>query len=432
MKHKDVIRYFFLVAIFAIILFGFGCDENDDEDKNDANNDDKADDDSTDDDSTDDDTTDDDSSDDDDDDDDDNDDDDETPSTVDCEPYGYDATPTIVNGPYLQHVTRKTMRILWQTDEPANTVVRFGETDALEYFQCDLKPKTYHEIEVDKLSAETMYHYVVRSDGAQSVSNTFITAPLYDSPFTFTVYGDSRSRPEYHQEVVDGMINAAPDFVFNVGDVVGDGWVFEQYEDHHFGPARELMANTPMYVSIGNHEGEAIFFYNLFSFPDPEKYYTFDYGNARFISLNTNRLYLWGFPQYEWLESELQRAQDDGVEWIFTFAHHPAWSEGWDSPGYVGEILMRPTVIPLMEQYGVDVFFCGHTHDYERGLKNDVYHIITGGGGASLDSFQQDFEHITVYESRLHYVNVEIADKTAVFSATDPDGTVFDTWEIQH
>ena len=427
---KLMTRFFLVMIILAVAFIVIGCDNADKEDDN-SKDDDLLDDDSTDDDDiSDDDATDDD--DDDNDNDDDNNDDDTGPSTEDCEPYGYETTPNIVRGPYLQHVTQKTIRILWQTDEPSNTVVRFGEGTDLGYFQCDLELKTYHEIEVEKLSPETMYQYIVRSDGAQSESNTFVTAPIYDSPFNFAVYGDSRTRPEHHREVIEGIIDAAPDFVINVGDIVGDGWVFEQYDEQHFGPAQDLMSNTPMYISIGNHEGEAIFFYNLFSFPSPEKYYVFNYGNARFIVLDTNRLYFWGTPQYDWLESELIRARQDGVEWVFTYAHHPAWSEGWDSPGYYGEILMRSTVIPLMEQYEVDVFFCGHTHDYERGYKNGVYHIITGGGGASLDTFQNEMEHITVYESRLHFVKAEIVDKMAVFYATDPDGTIFDTWEINH
>ena len=38
-------------------------------------------------------------------------------------------------------------------------------------------------------------------------------------------------------------------------------------------------------------------------------------------------------------------------------------------------------LVPLFEQYGVDVVFNGHDHHYERSYKDGVYYIVTGGGG---------------------------------------------------
>ena len=121
------------------------------------------------------------------------------------------------------------------------------------------------------------------------------------------------------------------------------------------------------------------------------------------------------------------------MEWIVCFAHHPPWSEGWDSPGYAGETLMRLSVAPLMERYGVDAFFVGHTHDYERGIRpGGMLFVISGGGGASLDSFQQDFDWITVYESTLHYVWAEVAGNTLYMEARAVDGTVLDQLQLEH
>ncbi|MDP8224429.1 MAG: metallophosphoesterase family protein [Candidatus Lernaella stagnicola] len=430
---------FVLMVVLAVGLVA--CDDDDDDDNDVTDDDDNNDDNDHNDDNDDNDTVDDDDDDDNDtvdddddtvDDDDDDDDDDDTPSIQDCEPYGYGEAPNIIRGPYLQHVTRNSMRIVWETDAPGNSIVRFGPTEDLGYYQCDLEEKTHHEIRVAKLSPDTRYHYVVRSHGAEAEMSTLNTAVEADTPFTFAILGDNRSDPVTYREVVEGIIETAPNFVFNVGDIVADGWQFDHYDAQFFGPAADLMADTPVYVSIGNHESESIYYYHLLSLPGGESFYTFNYGDARFISLNTNRLYVQGSKQYRWFEEQLQRANDDGVEWIFVFSHHPAWSEGWDSPGYRGEILMRMSVVPLMEQYGVDVFFAGHTHDYERGEKNGVVHIITGGGGSALDQQFYDFDHITVYETRYHFIKADIVGKTASFEAMDPDGTVFDTWVMTH
>jgi predicted phosphodiesterase len=285
-------------------------------------------------------------------------------------------------------------------------------------------------VEVEKLSTGTTYHYIVRSDGAQSDPYTFATAPNGSTPFQFLLYGDNRTQPDKHQTVVDRMNLEAADFIINVGDVVEDGWIPWQYDQQFFDQIGPLMATTPLYVSIGNHEAESLFFYRYFSFPGHERWYTFDYGNARFIALNSNfSLQPWT-PQYPWFVSELQRAQADGVEWLFVFCHHPAYAEGWGGDG--GQLDIRNHYLPLMEQYGVDAFLAGHTHDYERGELNGIIHIVTGGGGGPLSSWSQDHAHITVYESRYHYVKVEITGKTATFAAIDPDGTVFDTFTLAH
>jgi hypothetical protein len=365
-----------------------------------------------------------------DDDDDDDDDDDTTPTTEDCEPYGYDDTPNIVRGPYLQNVTKTTIKILWQTDRMSNSVIRFGPTDQLGTFVCDKTKVKNHEVEITNLTADSPYHYSVRSDGRQSGTYTFDSAPNEGTPFSFSVYGDNRTQPPMHRLVVNGMAADSPDLVLNVGDVVESGWSFWQYDQQFFDQTGDLMKTTPFYVSIGNHEDESIFFYQLFSFPGNERWYSFDYGNSRFIALNSMWPYTQGTNQYTWFEAELQRAQADQVEWLFVYCHHPAYSEGTGGDG--GTVDMRTSIMPLMEAYGVDVWFAGHIHDYERGELNGVTHVLTGGGGGPLNGWSQDFAHITVWEARYHFVNVQVNGTTATFFAKDPDGTVFDTFTLTH
>jgi Calcineurin-like phosphoesterase/Purple acid Phosphatase, N-terminal domain len=441
-------RMFCLLSVISLLLFVLGClmscsgngDDDDDNDSGGIDDDDSTDDDTNDDadddvnddsinDDVDDDSVDDDTMGDDDsaDDDTEGDDDDTAPSTVDCEPYGYGDAPNIIRGPYLQHVTKTTMRIMWQTDRDSNSIVRFGATEDLGFFQCDLEPVRKHEVEVEKLEADSSYFYSVRSDGVQSDTNTFATAPNEDSPFSFVVYGDNRTLPQEHALVVGGITAESPDLVLNVGDIVESGWSFWQYDQQFFNQTGDLMKTTPFYVSIGNHEDESYFYYQLFSFPGNELWYSFDYGNSRFIALNSNWNYTQGTLQYNWFENQLQTAQADQLEWLFVYCHHPAWTEGGG-----GTEDMRTSIVPLMELYGVDAWFSGHVHDYERGELNGVTHVITGGGGASLSGWSHDIDFITVYESRHHFVKVEITGTSATFSAIDPAGTVFDTFTLDH
>lgn len=404
-----------ILALAALALAAFSCDTGDDDDDDNGDDDDDA-------------------GDDDDDDTNSGGDDTQPPDPVDCEEgLTYEGDPpSIVRGPFLSQVGTDSVMIRWDTDREANSVVKYGLDEVGELTACDFSPETHHEMMVFGLEPGLVYDYIVRSDGAQSATNSFTSAPGAEDSFTFAVWGDNRSIPENHREVALAMHEADPDFVINVGDIVGDGGVFEQYDEQFFEPARELLASKPFYVSIGNHEKEAEHYYDLLSLPGNESWYAYTYGNTRFISLNTNKLYIQSSKQYQWLEAELANARDNGAEWIVVYAHHPAYSEGWDSPGYQGEILMRVSVIPLLEKYDVDLFFAGHTHDYERGTLNGVTHIISGGGGSSLDSFQQDFDWITVYAAAFHYVYAEVVGETMYLEARQPDGTLLDQFMLEH
>ena len=403
-----------VLLVLCLVCFAAACGTGDDDDASDPEGDD--DDSADDDDSTGD------------------DDDQEPPDPVDCEEgLVYDGpAPRVIRGPFLQQVDTESVVVRWDTDIPGNTVVRYGliSTDEMSY--CDLHEETYHEARIYGLNPNNLYEYVVRSNGTQSPAYSFASAAGAGDPFSFAVYGDNRTLPDNHKRVADATLDADPDFVINVGDIVTKGTVFEQYDTEFFEPAAALLAHKPLYVSIGNHEAEAGIYYRLLALPDKEAWYAFTYGNTRFVSINTNRLYLPGSEQYEWLLAELQSARENGAEWIVCFAHHPAWSEGWDSPGYDGEPLVRAFLVPLFELYNVDVYFAGHTHDYERGIKNGVVHIISGGGGAALDSFQQDFDFITVYESAYHYVYIDVAGPTMTIEAKGTDGTVFDRLVLEH
>ena len=80
-----------------------------------------------------------------------------------------------------------------------------------------------------------------------------------------------------------------PRFVVHPGDLVDTGSVKEQWVDEFFGSMRPLFERVALFPVLGNHEQDARFFYDYMSLPDPEYYYTFEYGNAQFFMLDSNR-----------------------------------------------------------------------------------------------------------------------------------------------
>ncbi len=337
---------------------------------------------------------------------------------------------SIKEGPYVQNVTLDGITVMWETNLPADSRVDYGPTGSYGSHIYDPKKVKIHEVRISGLEKETVYHYKVTSGPVSSDDSTFETAIDRSTPFRFAVYGDSRSDPESHGKVVEGIVAAKPRIVINVGDVVGNGDNYEQWGREFLQPAAKLMRSIPLYVSIGNHERNSHWFYDYLSAPEPENWYSFDYGNSHFVIIDTNQDYKPGSPQREWLEADLSSERAQKATWLFCFFHHPPYSEGWDSPGYDGEPDARRYLMPLLEKYGVDMAFSGHTHDYERGFMNGVHYIITGGGGAPLDRWYRGFEHIVISRFVYHFCTVDVNGGTLKLEAHLPDGTVFDSMTL--
>jgi hypothetical protein len=123
-----------------------------------------------------------------------------------------------------------------------------------------------------------------------------------------------------------------------------------------------------------------------------ELYYSFDYGNIHFISLNSelgspnrpwdyNGVYDSHFvtsPEVEWLKADL--AATDKT-WKIAFWHQCPYSGQDVNSDDFWEIYihaMRDNFNPILESYGVDLVLTGHDHDYQRTY---LIHGLYGGSG---------------------------------------------------
>ena len=336
----------------------------------------------------------------------------------------------MLKGPYLQNVKTDAITIMWETNLPAPSIVDYGETENYGSTVTDDKEVTIHEVTLTGLEIEKKYFYKVTT-GDASGRGTFRTSPKYDTPFKFAVWGDNRTDILSHTAVAQAIAKAEPDIAINVGDVVTEGGKYEQWGPEYFIPISAFARNVPTFIAIGNHEKDAHWFYDFVSQPGNEDWFSVDYGNAHFTIYDSNKDYTPGSPQFKWLKNDLKSPEAQQATWRFVFKHHPEYSEGWDKPGYQGEPMMQHFLMPLYEKNKVDIVFAGHTHDYEHGLLKGVYYIITGGGGAGLDTFQQDFPHITVYKSEHEFCLVEINGNKLKLTAIKPNGEIIDSFEIQ-
>ncbi|MBN1478373.1 metallophosphoesterase [Candidatus Sumerlaeota bacterium] len=260
---------------------------------------------------------------------------------------------------------------------------------------------------------------------------SFMTTPAEPSvPFRLGVWGDNRTDVEAHRRVTEALADEEPDIAVNVGDVVTDGRNPHEWREEFFEPARRLLASTPTYIAIGNHERDDDLFYELFPFPGRRNWFAVTYGCLRLIVLDTNQPVRPNSPQHDWLLDEIESEAFQSATWRIAAFHHPPFSEGWDNPDCDGELAVRQHLWPVLRDAGVDILLMGHTHDYERGTLDGVVHVITGGGGAPLDHFVQNWDFFEVYESTYQFCLLDISPERIEFQAKTPDGRVIDEFTL--
>lgn len=356
-----------------------------------------------------------------------------------AEPFDQIPPLQLIKGPYLQNVKKHSITIMWETSIEASSRVDYGKTNTYGEKIVSEELVKIHEITIAGLEEETIYHYQVSSVSKDrqecfSEDNIFKTAVKDNTPFCFTVYGDNRTNVERHERIADAMVERRPDLVMNVGDVVTDGTNYEQWGREFFEPAKRLFKNTPFYISIGNHEygREREWFHRFVSFPQPENYYSFDYGNAHFTVIDSQGGGGRGSAQYEWLEEDLKSAT---ATWKFVFFHHaPYCSCIHVAPG-------RRVLCPIFEKYHVDIVFNGHSHIYERthpltkdtlDMTQGVIYVTTGGGGAGLHKLNEKRSYWTAeLAGKYHYCLVKIAEKNLQMMVYDIDGKLLDFLTIR-
>ena len=336
----------------------------------------------------------------------------------------------LARGPYLQSVTSDSIIVVWETEGSSRGEVLYGETDEYGSSVTDPVMGTDHAITLTNLAPYTTYHYRVEDDGIPlSADAIFRTAAGPDqTKFTFVAFGDTRTQHQIHQEVVDSIVALGPDFVLHTGDLVYMGNMFPYWETF-FEIEGELMARAPLFPALGNHEINHQHYFDLFYLPGNERWYTFDYGNARFISLQVDGIvdFRPGSEQYDWLERELTA---NTQPWLFVYFHIPPYTSSREEPDIEQDV--RQALTPLFEQYGVDVVFAGHHHNYERNEVNGVTYIVTGGGGAPLCVMEEPELTREAFAVAYHFVLLEIDGNYLGARVLSSQGKVLDEFECTH
>lgn len=385
------------------------------------------------------------------------------------------------------------MNFSWYSVEGDDVSFRYGTTEKCENTAKITQSQAQegyksNKVTLTNLTANTTYYYNVDNKGVES----FTTQD--SSKFSFIFVGDPQigsSNPEkakkpediakdtFKQAQYDSVasdsfnwantLNQAfaktgnsASFVLSAGDQiqtnalkVKDNTVSEIEYAGYLSP--EILKSLPVATTVGNHDADNANYLYHFNVPNLSTLgandyvggdYSFTYGDALFIMLNTQDT---NSAEHGQFIKETVEANPN-AKWKIVSLHQDIYgsAEHSNEPEIVN---LRYSLVPYFEEYGIDVVLTGHDHAYSRSqLLKGGSNVITYSDDDFSDELDKDIdvgdseEQIFVAPGNissdttdegerayLDYLNT-IMDSDAVVAATkdidvavNPDGILYMT-----
>lgn len=300
------------------------------------------------------------------------------------------ATPQLLRGAYMTMATNNSITISWRTDVPCNSEVKIGSLPSqLISYATNNALVTDHAITVTGLQPNTRYYYSVGTVGTElqnGGNNFFWTAPNTGAigKYRFLVTGDMGDGGGNQTQVRDAFTNYTNSSATHGWIWLGDNAYYNgtdlEYQSFIFNIYAQQLKYLCLFPALGNHDYANVGYlsnlaltnnfpyFDIFTLPTNsgnEKYYSYNYGNIHFITLDSyGALNSPGSPMYTWLQNDLQ---SNTQRFTIVNFHHPPYTKGThNSDTEIEDIDIRQNIVPLLEQHGVDLVMCGHSHTYER------------------------------------------------------------------
>ena len=326
----------------------------------------------------------------------------------------------IDKGPYLMNPNQTGITVCWVSDLPeVGSVSLKGNNQGFK----DAMATRYHRVKLTGLKPYSHYAFAVTCAGTTK-SGSFVTAAPKSQPFKFVAYGDNRTNADKHAAVLSRIASFRPDFILQTGDLVADGANEEQWTEF-WQVAGKTLSETAYFPSLGNHEKHGAPYFRYFDLPAE---YSFDYGNAHFVALDTNRPEAEYDEQQAFLRKDLLAHQD--ARWRIVFFHHTIYT-CVDKPGRRRESSERAKRLePILSEGHVQLVISGHDHDYQRHVANGITYLVTGGGGAPLYSVTPDTPFVKKAKMAHHHCELSVDGGTLSIRVVEPDGSVIEAFTI--
>jgi acid phosphatase type 7 len=306
-------------------------------------------------------------------------------------------------------------------------------------------PAAFYQYQADILDLrnDTEYRYSIAVDGQSLVSKCrFHTAPA--GPFSFLAFGDSGACSPQQQSLAQMMAaEARISMVVHVGDLAYPNGTFADFGSAYYGVNAPLMSRAPFFTTPGNHEyltdSAAPYLAGVVApecgvpSADMGRYYSFDWGNAHFVAVDSNLLATSRAPDMlAWLDADLAATNQ---YWRIVFLHHTPYPTGF----HVGDPIcaaVQQLVNPIVERHGVQLVLAGHEHGYERTYplsggqlaplsSPGTTYVVTGGGGGVLETVGSTAQ-TAISVPAFHYLRADVEGAALTLTAIGLDGSQID------
>jgi chitodextrinase len=349
----------------------------------------------------------------------------------------------IARGPLAQSTTAVSARITWWTDLPSRSVVAYGE-GSITTTLIDPVLTTRHVMLIGPLTAGTTYVYQVGDGSVVSQLASVTTPALPGNTFSFAAIGDFGGNSPGELQNAQHINADTTQFIQTVGDnIYPDGrdpdflTFYSDFDNRLFKQFQPAFMHETFISANGEKEyfGDRAFWRD-FSLPNNEQWFSYDWGSAHILVLDTERPYTPGSPQYNFAQADLNAHQSS--TWRIVVFQNPPYSS---TSANSSSVPVQQNLVPLLQQQNVQLVLSGNSHNYERTYPlidgqpalNGITYLVTGAGGNSFNKFTiaqpswSAFREDTTYE----YVRVTVSATSLLVQAISAsDGSVLDASSI--
>jgi hypothetical protein len=294
-------------------------------------------------------------------------------------------------------VTPTSARIVWWTNLPTASVVEYGP-GVFSDIATESVLRTQHMMLIGGLTPGATYQYRVGDGTVASGTYNFSTAQRPGISFAFAAVGDFGGGGPGETEVADRIAADTTQFTVTVGDNVYPdaqdpdfATFYSDFDTRLFKQYAQVINRQSFWPSNGNKEyyGDGAH-WKVFSLPNNERWYSYDWGDAHVLVLDSEQIITPGSPQYEFAEADLAANQEK--TWRIAVIHRPPYSSTSNNSSSQE---VQTNLVPLFEQQNVQLVLSGNSHNYERSYPllggqpapRGVTYVVTGGGGNGHNPF---------------------------------------------
>ncbi|HET9654343.1 MAG TPA: fibronectin type III domain-containing protein [Kineosporiaceae bacterium] len=317
-------------------------------------------------------------------------------------------TAAIARGPLLSNVTATSAVVSWWTNIPTTGRIGYGVGSTGSNTATDPQGSVlHHMVKLSGLAPGTTYQYAVTSAASTGSSATrsasFSTAAPAGRTFSFAAIGDFGGASSGEQQNATAIAAAGTSFIQTLGDNVypSSGFIdpnfattYSDVDARFFKQFGTAVMSQPLLPMNGNKErySDGQFWQDFPMLGANHAWYSYDWGNAHITVMDSEEPVDPASPQYAFLQQDL--AAHASSTWRIVTVHKPPHSSTSANSSYK---LGQQYLVPLFDQYHVQLVLSGNSHNYERSrqLKGGAVvssggttYVVSGGGGSGFNAFR--------------------------------------------